>query len=75
MTLVGYDEEYHRPGGLIQNSWGPSWISGPKRHEQPDGSFWATPEAIENMLQDWGDCFAFSSYVGHPEKKLIHRLY
>lgn len=75
MTLAGYDEEYHRPGGLIQNSWGPDWVSGPKRHEQPEGSFWASPEAIENMLQDWSDCYAFSSYLGHPEKKIKYKLY
>src|SRR5690606_15878528 len=27
-------------GVCCQNSWGPSWISGPKRLGQPDGSFW-----------------------------------
>lgn len=75
MALVGYDDEYHRPGGLIQNSWGPDWISGPKRHEQPDGSFWAEPGELETMIQDWYDCYAISSYLGHPEKKLKHRLY
>lgn len=75
MLLGGYDESYHRPGGLIMNSWGPDWVSGPKRHEQPEGSFWATPEAIETMLQDWYDCYAFSAYLGHPEKKLKHKLY
>jgi hypothetical protein len=75
MLLGGYDEEYRRPGGLILNSWGADWISGPKRHEQPEGSFWAEPDEIERMLQDWGDCYALSSYLGHPEKKLIHRLY
>lgn len=75
MLLGGYDEEYRRPGGLIMNSWGPDWISGPKRHDQPEGSFWAEPGEIERMIQDWYDCYALSSYIGHPEKKLKHKLY
>jgi hypothetical protein len=39
MSLLAIDDEYKRPGVLIQNSWG-VWNSGPKRHNQPDGSFW-----------------------------------
>jgi hypothetical protein len=75
MCLAGYDETTSKPGGLIQNSWGPDWISGPKRFDQPEGSFWATPQEIERMLQDWDDCFAISSYLGHPERTINHKLY
>jgi len=69
MPIIGYDDTTSRPGALILNSWHTDWITGPKRFDQPDGSFWATPEEIERMLNDWDDCFSISNYVGK------HRLY
>lgn len=76
LLLAGYEEIVKPYGGLIINSWDENWISGPKRLGQPEGSFWATPEEIERMLQDWEDCFAISNYVGHPQKFLQHnKLY
>lgn len=75
MLLGGYDETTSRPGGLILNSWQPDWITGGKRFDQPEGSFWSTPEEIERMLTDWDDCFAISSYVGYPNKFINHKLY
>ena len=38
MCILGVDDKYKRPGVLVQNSWG-KWNAGPKRHNQPDGSF------------------------------------
>jgi hypothetical protein len=68
MCVIGLDDAYRRPGALIINSWGP-WISGPKRHNQPDGSFWADRSAIERILAA-NDSWAYSDYLGFPLKKL-----
>lgn len=51
MHFHGVDDTPKRPGALCQNSWPPTWISGPKRHDQPDGSFWVDAETIDGMLQ------------------------
>lgn len=67
MLLAGVDDEYKRPGGLIQNSWGSSWIDGPKRHGQPDGSFWADAAVINRMCAQ-GDTIALSQYAGYPRQ-------
>lgn len=57
------DDVFKWPGGLIQNSWPASWISGPKRHDQPDGSFWAHAEDIDGMLRQ-GDSFIMPGLNG-----------
>jgi len=67
MLLGGIDDEYTRPGGLIQNSWGSSWIDGPKRHNQPDGSFWADSSVIDRICRQ-GDTIALSCYAGYPRQ-------
>jgi len=55
-------------------SWGPSWISGPKRHNQPDGSFWVDADDIERYVLRSGDCWVFSDFSGYPPKKLNLRI-
>jgi hypothetical protein len=66
MTIIGIDDEYRRAGALIQNSWGgDTWVSGPKRHGQPDGSFWCDASTIDSAMKQ-GDSVAFSGYIGYP---------
>lgn len=74
LLLAGVDDTTTRPGGLIINSWGKDWITGPTRLDQPDGSFWADADTIEGMLKQ-EDSFALSSYVGYPRQQLDYHLY
>ncbi len=66
MLLAGIDDKHSRPGGLIINSWG-DFVNGPKRHGQPDGSFWADAAVIDRMCAQ-GDSIAMSSYAGYPKQ-------
>jgi hypothetical protein len=66
MFLGAVDDEYRRPGALAINSWGPDWVTGPKRHDQPEGSFWIDAEWIDNAMKQ-GDSIAMSAYVGYPK--------
>lgn len=75
MVIWATDDEFRRPGCLIMNSWGPGWISGPKRHEQPDGSFWVDADVIDRMVRQFGgDSWAFSQYEGFPASELDYML-
>jgi hypothetical protein len=65
MVILGIDDNPKRPGGLLINSWGSNWISGPIRHGQPVGSFWADASAINSALEG-EDSVALSNYVGYP---------
>ncbi len=65
MAITGIDDAYRRPGALVQNSWGPNNPTGPTRHDQPDGSFWADAEVIDAGMRQ-GDSIAISDYVGYP---------
>lgn len=69
MTILGIDDKYRRPGALIQNSWGKHWISGPTRHNQPLGSFWADASAIDYAMKQ-GDSIALSGYIGYPRVEI-----
>ena len=61
-----------RPGLLCLNSWGPSWVSGPKwPPDQPDGSFWVEARVATRMLSG-RDSFAVSGYEGFPYRPLDH---
>jgi len=61
-----------RPGLLCLNSWGTTWISGPKYpDDMPDGSFWVEKSVVDRMLSG-GDSFAVSGYVGFPYRDLRH---
>ena len=53
---------------LVQNSWG-KWNSGPKRHGQPDGSFWIREKDARGMLAGKGS-WVFSDVDGFPARKL-----
>lgn len=68
MLFMAVDDADGRPGLLCMNSWGPNWISGPKRHDQPDGSFWVDADVATRMLRD-GDSFAISNFVGYPLRR------
>lgn len=61
-----------RPGDcrfLIQNSWGYSWITGPKVHGQPEGSFWVTQDVAQRIIAHSGT-WAVSNVDGFPRRKL-----
>ena len=53
---------------LVQNSWG-KWNSGPKRHKQPDGSFWIREKDARAILNARGS-FVFSDFDGFPARQL-----
>jgi hypothetical protein len=74
ILLAGFKDD-ERPGGLLINSWGPDWITGPRTFGQPEGSFWVDAEYLDLMFNEWDSCFALSAYVGHPQKMLNHKLY
>jgi hypothetical protein len=63
MLFLAVDDEDGRPGLLCQNSWGERWISGPKRHDQPEGSFWVDADPADKMLREQ-DSFGMSGYLG-----------
>jgi len=73
MSILGVDDEYKRPGVLVQNSWG-VWNGGPKRHNQPDGSFWVDAEEIEKRILRKKDSWGFSGYEGFKPQKLNTRI-
>lgn len=71
MCFVGvrYGE---RPGLLCLNSWGPTWVTGPKwPDDQPDGSFWVDRATAERMLRG-EDSFAIASVAGFKFRDLHH---
>jgi hypothetical protein len=65
MLFAGVDDAFKRPGLLCINSWGKTWITGPRRHDQPEGSFWVDAETCDAMLRE-GDSFSISGYLGYP---------
>ena len=78
MSVIAMDDTKQRHSEclfLIQNSWGPHWISGPKFPEdQPEGSFWTTASILHGMIKD-GECWVFSGAKGFPSKNLDWSLY
>lgn len=63
---------YDRPGLLCLNSWGTSWVSGPKfPDDMPDGSFWVDAATATSMLSG-RDSFAVAGTKGFPYRKLDH---
>lgn len=65
MAILGVDDSPERPGCLVFNSWGPKWVTGPTRHDQPFGTFWVDADTIDAMMKQ-GDSMALSNYVGYP---------
>lgn len=53
----------------VQNSWGYTWIGGPKAHDQPEGSFWIAQSVAQRMISA-GGTYAVSNVVGFPKRKL-----
>lgn len=73
MTGIACDDT-GRKGVLIQNSWGRDWVDGPKRHGQPDGSFWVDADTIDLMCRG-GDSYALSGYIGFPAKPIDYQIF
>jgi hypothetical protein len=71
MAVIGYDDTGPNPGILIINSWPPSWISGPTRHNQPAGSFWCRPEVFNRMVSRQPDSFVYSRLKGFPPRTKV----
>jgi intein/homing endonuclease len=53
---------------LVQNSWG-VWNGGPKRLDQPDGSFWIREGDARGMLSG-GGAWVLSDVDGFPPRKV-----
>lgn len=53
---------------LVQNSWG-AWNGGPKRFDQPDGSFWIREGDARGMLSGGGG-WVLSDVDGFPPRKV-----
>lgn len=75
MAVLGVDDKgegcsKNRPGVLIMNSWGTEWISGPRRHNQPQGSFWVDADVFEQRMLSDEDSWAYSDFDGYPAKEL-----
>ena len=71
MAWVAVDDTHDRYNEtlfLVQNSWG-LWNSGPKVHDQPDGSFWIRESDAAGMIAQRGS-YAFSNVNGFPPQKL-----
>lgn len=61
-----------RDGALCLNSWGGSWVRGPKLpSDQPDGSFWIERKDVEAILAQ-GDSFAIGGVNGFAYRDLDH---
>jgi len=61
-------EIYNETLFLIQNSWG-VFNGGPKRFDQPDGSFWIRERDAAGMLAQNG-AWVFSDVDGFPPRKV-----
>lgn len=66
MMLIAFDDVDNRKGALCVNSWG-VFNSGPKRHDQPDGSFWVEDEIVDRIVKQ-GDSWAISGFNGFKPK-------
>lgn len=74
MLACAVDDSNERPGLLIWNSWGENWISGPRRLEQPQGSFWVDADVADAMLRQ-RDSYAMSDYEGFPLRQIDYKLF
>jgi hypothetical protein len=74
MVFASVDDEYKRPGLLCVNSWGEHWIDGPKRHNQPEGSFWVDADDADRMLKQQ-DSYAISNFKGYPAQEINNNLW
>lgn len=74
MYFIAVDDDHGRPGLLCVNSWGTDWISGPKRHGQPEGSFWVDADVCDVMLRQQ-DSYALSNFKGFESQNLDPTLW
>ena len=75
MAWVAMDDSreiYDETLFLVQNSWG-VWNGGPKRFDQPDGSFWIRQRDAEVMLSQNGS-WVFSDVDGFPPRDVAFTL-
>ena len=70
MCFIGVDDDSSREGLLCLNSWGPNWIRGPRRHDQPQGSFWVDADVVDRMLGRRSDSYALSGFDGYPAQEI-----
>lgn len=63
--LGACDDNNRRPAALCINSWG-NWNSGPKRFDQPDGSYWLDAEVIDRICR--GEAFSISGFDGYKKR-------
>jgi hypothetical protein len=71
MSWISMDDSrelYDETLFLIQNSWG-VFNSGPKRFDQPEGSFWVREKDAAGMLNQNG-AWAYSDVDGFPPRKV-----
>jgi hypothetical protein len=54
---------------LVQNSWGFNYLTGPRVHDQPEGSFWIRQSVAQNMIAA-GGTYAVSNVAGFPKRML-----
>lgn len=79
MAWVAMDDSheiYNETLFLVQNSWG-VFNGGPKRFDQPDGSFWIRESDAAGMLRQNGS-WVFSDVNGFPPRKVdwtIHEVF
>ncbi len=74
MCFIAADDT-DRPGLLCMNSWGPDrssggWVTGARRLDQPEGSFWVDADVAERRMLAAGDSFAYSHAVGWARQDL-----
>lgn len=65
MVFIGVDDREGKQAACLLNSWGPNWVRGPKRFDEPDGTFWAKKKDVERMI-DQGDCYVILPVQGLP---------
>jgi hypothetical protein len=64
-------DNYGGPLFLVQNSWG-RWNSGPRRNEQPEGSFWIRPKIADSMIRGGGG-WVIASVRGYERELVLDR--
>lgn len=68
MAWIACDDTGDETLFLVQNSWG-KWNSGPKKHDQPDGSFWIRERDARRILSQNGS-WVYSDVDGFPARLL-----
>lgn len=72
MYFCGVKDD-NRPGLLCANSWGTTWVSGPKPYDIPDGTFFVDANVVNSMLSQ-SDSWVYSNYDGYEIQELNLRI-